>query len=95
MKGGWVYILTNRVFGTLFTGVTNDIIRRVGEHREGRGSRFATKYRLTRLVYFEWHEDIESAIARETRLKHWPRRWKLNLIEAQNPGWADLYGSLF
>jgi putative endonuclease len=91
MKGGWVYIMTNRPFGTLYIGVTNDVARRAWEHREGIGSVFTTRYDLTRLVYMERHGNIESAIQRETSLKRWPRRWKLDLIETQNPGWEDLF----
>jgi putative endonuclease len=94
MKGGWVYIITNRIFGTLYTGVTNNLVRRIREHRQGSGSGFAARYKLIRLVFSGWHDDLQSAIARETRLKHWPRRWKLNLIEAQNPEWNDPYPSL-
>jgi putative endonuclease len=94
MKGGWVYILTNRPNGSLYVGVTNDIIRRVWEHRNGVGSSFAHQYNLDRLVFFEDHPEIALAIARETRLKHWPRGWKVGLIEAANPNWEDLYPSL-
>jgi putative endonuclease len=89
--GGWVYIMTNRPSGTLYVGVTNDIARRAWEHRDGSGSGFTARYGLTRLVYIERHEDIETAIRREKRLKHWPRSWKLDLIETGNPGWDDLY----
>jgi putative endonuclease len=94
MTGGWVYIMTNKKFGTLYVGVTNDIARRAWEHRQGVGSVFTTRYRLTRLVYMERHEEILTAIQRETRFKHWPRQWKLNLIEAANPRWEDLYQTL-
>ena len=90
MKGGWVYIMTNRPFGTLYVGVTNDIQRRAWEHRLGIGSAFTRRYHLTRLVFAEFHDDIRDAIARETRFKHWPRLWKLNVIEEQNPLWEDL-----
>jgi putative endonuclease len=89
--GGWVYIMTNRPSGTLYVGVTNDIARRAWEHRDGSGSGFTARYGLTRLVSIERHEDIETAIRREKRLKHWPRSWKLDLIETGNPGWDDLY----
>jgi putative endonuclease len=92
--GGWVYMMTNRPFGTLYVGVTNDVARRAWEHREGIGSQFTSKYRLTRLIYMEQHEDIRNAISREKRLKHWPRLWKLNLIEEQNPLWEDLFDRL-
>jgi putative endonuclease len=89
--GGWVYIMTNRPSGTLYVGVTNDIARRAWEYRESSGTGFTSRYALTRLVYVERHEDIETAIRREKSLKHWPRSWKLDLIESGNPGWEDLY----
>jgi putative endonuclease len=66
----------------------------VWEHRNGAGSSFAYRYNLERLVFFENHPEIQLAIARETRLKHWPRAWKVALIEGANPGWEDLYPSL-
>ena len=91
MPGGWVYILTNRPNGTLYIGVTNDLARRMWEHRQGTGSAFARKYYLHRLVHAEPHDDIQTAIQRETSLKRWPRAWKLALIETHNPEWADLY----
>jgi putative endonuclease len=94
MRGGWVYIMANRPFGTLYVGVTNDIARRSWEHRTGAGGGFTKRYRVGMLVYAEWHEDIVQAIQRETSLKRWPRLWKLNLIETQNPLWEDLYNSL-
>ena len=91
---GWVYIMTNRRNGTLYIGVTSDLVRRVWEHREGVGSSFVRRYGLTRLVYFEHHEDIRTAIQRETSLKRWPRTWKVLLLAAGNPDWEDLYTSL-
>jgi putative endonuclease len=94
MIGGWVYIMTNKAFGTLYVGVTNDIARRAWEHRQGAGSMFTSRYRLTRLVYMERHEEILTAFQREKRFKHWPRQWKLNLIAAQNPHWEDLFERL-
>ena len=90
MRGGWVYIMTNRPNGTLYIGVTNRLVRRVAEHKEGGGSSFTARYGLRMLVYAEFHEDIRLAIQRETSLKRWPRVWKLDLIESQNPGWEDL-----
>ena len=92
--GGWVYIMTDRPFGTLYIGVTNDMARRAWEHRQGSGSAFTTRYRLSRLVFMERHEDIETAIRRESSLKHWPRSWKLDLIDSHNPGWDDLFNQL-
>jgi putative endonuclease len=94
MKGGWVYIMTNRPFGTLYVGVTIDIARRAWEHRQGTGSTFTSRYRLFRLVYMERHDEIMTAIQREKNIKHWPRAWKLNLIAAQNPLWEDLFNQL-
>ena len=94
MVGGWVYIMTNRPFGTLYIGVTNDIARRAWEHRQSTGSVFTARHQLTRLVFMERHEDIEIAIQREKSLKRWPRPWKLDLIEVLNPGWEDLYDRL-
>ncbi len=94
MCDAWVYLMTSRPFGPLYVGVTNDIARRALEHREGRGSSFTTRYRLTRLVYLERHDDIVVAIRREKAMKHWPRAWKLNLIEGLNPHWEDLFLSL-
>ena len=94
MRDGWVYILTKRPNGTLYVGVTADLVRRVWEHREGIISGFTKRYGLKRLVYTERHEEISQAIARETRLKHWPRAWKVRLIVAEHPMWDDLYPSL-
>jgi len=78
----------------LYIGVTNDLARRVFEHREGTGARFAKRYGVKLLVYFESYPDIRDAIAREKMLKKWRRDWKLQLIEANNPQWCDLYESL-
>jgi putative endonuclease len=89
--GGWVYIMTNRINGTLYVGVTNNLLRRVWEHREDLTEGFTKRYGLTRLVFFERHGHILSAIQREHNIKHWPRHWKLRLISAQNPEWIDLY----
>ncbi len=76
MKGGWVYIMTNQPNGTLYTGVTANLVRRVCQHREGKGSTFCQKHRLTRLVYAEHHDEIEAAIRREKQIKEWRRVWK-------------------
>ena len=94
MAGGWVYIMADRYRGTLYIGVTSDLAVRVWAHREGRGSKFCARYGLTRLVYAEQALTIEEAIAREKAIKKYPRRWKLNLIEAMNPDWADLFETL-
>ena len=87
----WVYILASKLGGTLYIGVTNDLVRRVYEHRMGLADGFTKKYGIHRLVYFEPHGDIESAIRREKRLKKWKRAWKIRLIEQANPNWDDLY----
>jgi putative endonuclease len=91
MHGGWVYIMTNRPNGTLYTGVTADIARRAYEHREGLCKGFTKRYALTRLVWFEFHDEITAAIQRESNMKHWPRAWKVRLILAMNPDWRDSY----
>lgn len=88
--GGFVYILASGRAGTLSIGVTSDLERRMQEHREGRIPGFTKRYGVDRLVWFEAHDRIEDAIGREQRLKRWHRDWKLNLIEADNPDWADL-----
>ena len=94
MKGGWVYIMTNRPNGTLYIGVTNNIARRAFEHRTAIGSQFTSRYGLVRLVYVEWHDDILAAIQREKNMKGWPRGWKARLIGGSNPEWRDLYDDL-
>lgn len=88
----YVYILASRRNGTLYTGSTTDIERRIGEHRSGAGSHFTAQYKVFRLVYVEAHDDWEDAHRREHRIKRWRRQWKLNLIEATNPDWRDLMG---
>ena len=94
MRGGWVYILTNRRNGTLYVGVTAEIARRSWEHRGATDDGFTKRYGLKRLVYAERHDDIRAAIQREKNVKHWPRAWKIALIEGQNPDWKDLYDGL-
>jgi putative endonuclease len=94
MLGGWVYIMTNKPNGTLYIGVTSDLPRRAWQHREGLIEGFTKRYGLTRLVFFERHDDIRMAIRREKNLKRWPRGWKIRLIVAANPGWDDLYDRL-
>ncbi len=94
MQGAWVYIMTNAPNGALYVGVTSDIARRAWEHRQGVVDGFTKRYGLKRLVYMERHEDIEMAIRREKRLKHWPRAWKVRLIHEENPAWDDLYATL-
>jgi putative endonuclease len=87
----YVYILASQIGGTLYIGVTNDLIRRVYEHKTKAAEGFTRKYGVDRLVYFEYFDHIEHAIHREKRLKKWPRAWKIALIEKDNPNWDDLY----
>jgi putative endonuclease len=87
----YVYILASRIGGTLYIGVTNDLIRRVAEHKLKIAQGFTKRYDVARLVYFEVFDQIEQAIQREKRLKKWPRAWKISLIEKDNPNWNDLY----
>jgi putative endonuclease len=94
MQSAWVYMMTNRPNGTLYTGVTSNLIRRVYEHREGLVEGFTKRYGLTRLVYAEPHDQISAAVQREQNIKHWPRKWKVRLILATNPAWDDLYDRL-
>jgi putative endonuclease len=89
-----VYILASGIGGTLYIGVTNDLVRRVFEHREKLIPGFTTKYDVSHLVYFEQYDDVENAIRREKRLKQWNRAWKIQLIEETNPNWDDLYPSI-
>lgn len=89
-----VYILSNKRNGTLYTGMTNDLARRVFEHRSKAVPGFTRKYDLTRLVWYEVHGTLESAYQREKRIKEWKRAWKIELIEALNPDWRDLTDAL-
>lgn len=90
----FVYILTSRRNGTLYIGISNDIIRRTWEHKNALIEGFTKKYGVHILVYYEFYEDINAAIAREKRLKRWNRAWKIKLIEKNNSGWNDLYDRL-
>ncbi len=87
----YVYIITNERNGTLYIGVTSDLVRRIYEHKEKIFEGFSSKYCLDKLVYYEIFEDEENAINRETVLKRWNRNWKKDLIEGFNPEWKDLY----
>jgi putative endonuclease len=89
--GFWVYILASRRGGTLYIGVTNDLIRRTFEHREGLVPGFTKRYGIKTLVYYERHDTAAAAIQREKNMKHWPREWKIDLIISINPDWRDLY----
>jgi putative endonuclease len=90
----YVYILASGRNGTLYIGVTRDLIRRVIEHRDGAVAGFTKKYGVKRLVYFESFQSIGDAIYRETRLKKWKREWKTSLIQRENPEWDDLFEKL-
>ena len=90
MKNYYVYMLTNKPRGTLYIGVTNNLARRVHEHKNELFPGFTKKYGLKMLVYVQQYDDIGAAISLEKRLKGWHRQWKINLIEQQNPGWFDL-----
>ncbi|HZR71641.1 GIY-YIG nuclease family protein [Bradyrhizobium sp.] len=90
----YVYIVASRKDGAIYIGVTNDIVRRVYEHRIKAVPGFTSKYNITRLVWFEIYDDPTNAIEREKELKKWKRDWKLQLIEAKNPAWLDLYDSI-
>jgi putative endonuclease len=94
MSGGFVYIVTNKPNGILYISVTNDLIRRVHEHREGAVDGFTKRHGLKRLIWFRQHDDIRAAIQREKTMKHWPRAWKARTINAQNPDWNDLFDGL-
>ncbi len=94
MQGGWVYIMTNKPNGTLYVGVTSDLVRRVWEHRQGVVDGFTERHGLKRLVYFERRDDIQTARQREKNIKHWTRAWKAGLILAKNPEWKDLFPQL-
>lgn len=93
-KQGFVYILASRRNGTLYTGVTSDLVRRVWEHREGVSPGFTKRYGCKTLVYFEIFDDIGDAIQREKAIKEWKRAWKLRLIEGANPTWRDLWDDI-
>jgi putative endonuclease len=93
-KGGWVYIVTNRPNGVLYTGVTADLVRRISEHRAGEIESFSKRHDCKRLVHFERHDEIVPAIAREKAMKKWRRAWKVRLIGVGNAAWDDLYDGI-
>ena len=86
-----VYILANKKNGTIYVGVTSDLVQRIWEHKNNMIEGFTKRYHVHQLVWYELHESMESAIIREKRLKDWKRVWKLQLIETKNPDWLDLY----
>jgi putative endonuclease len=91
---GFVYIVTNRRDGVLYIGVTSDIQRRAYEHRSGLIEGFSKRYGLKRLVWYETFDDIRTAMQQEKTMKHWPRAWKVRLVNTHNPDWTDLYDTL-
>lgn len=88
----FVYILTTKKNTVLYTGVTNELMKRVVEHRQGVGSKFTKRYNVGKLVYFEGYKNVHEAIHREKCIKEWKRNWKIELIEKMNPEWNDLFG---
>jgi putative endonuclease len=93
-KQFFVYILASKRNGTLYTGVTSDLVKRIWQHKHKNTDSFTKKYDVTVLVYYEIYTDAESAITREKRIKKWRRAWKLKLIEEKNPHWKDLYDEI-
>ena len=91
MRSYWVYILASRPRGTLYVGVTRDLIRRVYEHREGLIQGFTRTHGVKMLVYYEQHATVMAAIQREKNIKHWSRKWKIDLVRSLNPDWRDLW----
>jgi putative endonuclease len=95
MKAGFVYMMASRKNGTIYTGVTSDLIKRAYEHREGLVAGFTKQYSCKLLVWFEPYGDLQEARHRELQIKEWKRAWKIRLIEEKNLEWSDLYPSLF
>jgi putative endonuclease len=93
-KQFYVYILASKRNGTLYTGVTSDLIQRVWQHKHDMVEGFTKKYGVKKLVYYEVHDNAESAVTREKRIKKWRRKWKLRLIEEKNPQWTDLHDEI-
>lgn len=89
-----VYILASKKYGTLYTGVTSNLLKRIMEHKGGAADGFTKKYNVKNFVYYERHATAESAIKREKQIKEWKRLWKIELIEKFNPAWSDLYRAL-
>ena len=89
-----VYLLSSKRNGTLYVGVTSDLVKRVWEHRNNLVEGFTKRYSVHQLVWYELHESMESAIKREKRLKGWKRKWKVQLIESRNPNWEDFYSKI-
>lgn len=94
MSQYFVHILASKRKGTLYIGVTNNLIKRVYDHKQNMVEGFTKQYNVHNLVYFEIHEDVHEAILREKQMKKWNRQWKINLIENNNPEWNDLYNEI-
>ena len=94
MADFYVYLLANKPRGTLYVGVTNDLLRRTFQHREGTAAGFTKRYGVMQLVYFERYDSAHAAIQREKNIKHWSRAWKLDLVSQSNPQWRDLYNDI-
>ena len=94
MQQYYVYILASKKNGTIYIGVTGDLIKRIYEHKQNLMDGFTKKYNVHDLVYYEAHKEIEEAITREKQIKKWNRKWKLRLIEEKNPDWMDLYSEI-
>jgi putative endonuclease len=93
-KQFYVYILSSKRNGTLYAGITSDLVKRVWEHKNKTVEGFTEKYGVDKLVYYEVHTDVENAIRREKQIKRWNRSWKLRLIEEKNPEWKDLFDGI-
>jgi putative endonuclease len=93
-KEYFVYIMASKKNGTLYTGITSNLVERAWDHKAGEFPGFTKRYEINRLVYFEVHNDVLEAITREKNIKAWKRLWKIKLIEENNPNWSDLYLSL-
>ena len=91
MAAYYVYFLASRPGGAIYVGVTNDLVRRVHQHRSGTIEGHTKRYNIARIVYFEVYDSVRLAIQREKNIKHWPRAWKVRLINENNPTWRDLY----
>jgi len=94
MSGYWFYIMASAPSSTLYAGVTNDLVRRVYEHKQGIADGFSARYGVKTLVHYEQHDTAYAAIQREKNVKHWSRKWKIELIQKMNPEWRDLYDDI-
>jgi putative endonuclease len=94
MATSYVYIVTNKPYGTLYVGVTSNLVQRIYQHKKGTMDSFTRKYGLTKLVYYEIHESMYAAITREKSMKRWRREWKIVIVERKNKSWQDLYYSI-